>query len=304
MGLGIDPKNDYAFKCLFGSERHTSILIHLLNAVLRPPSDRRVVGVQILNPITEPVTLDDKLAVLDLKARDQSGRRFNVEMQMVLHPALRSRFLYYWARTYSSQLVAGDDYGRLAPVVSICFLDALLFPETDAFHLPFRLLDPATNLVLSDDLAIHIFQLPNFVKTEDELRDELDCWLFFLNNGEELDPAHIPQPLRVPEFQEALEIMQTLTQDEIERQRYESREMARRDALSWEREIERAHQKAEHAEQKLEHAEQEAVKALIGQITLCEQLLHRPTPPEDELRRLSLDELQGLGAQLRRELIG
>ena len=36
MGLGIDPKNDYAFKCVFGSEHHTRILVHLLNAVLDP----------------------------------------------------------------------------------------------------------------------------------------------------------------------------------------------------------------------------------------------------------------------------
>lgn len=38
MILGIDPKNDYAFKRVFGSEQHTNILIHLLNAVLDLPA--------------------------------------------------------------------------------------------------------------------------------------------------------------------------------------------------------------------------------------------------------------------------
>ena len=35
--LGIDPKNDYAFKRVFGSEAHTRVLVHVLNAVLEPP---------------------------------------------------------------------------------------------------------------------------------------------------------------------------------------------------------------------------------------------------------------------------
>ena len=57
--LGVDPKNDYAFKCVFGSELHTRVLVHLLNAVLDPAPGRRIESVEILNPITEPVVLDD-----------------------------------------------------------------------------------------------------------------------------------------------------------------------------------------------------------------------------------------------------
>ena len=146
MTLGIDPKNDYAFKCVFGSERHARVLIHMLNAVLKPPPERRVDSVVILNPITEPVVLDEKLSILDIKARDQSGRQFNVEMQMAAHPGLRGRFLYYWAKLYGSQLQSGEEYETLEPVVSICFLDGLLFPETDEFHLPFRLWEPQAQL--------------------------------------------------------------------------------------------------------------------------------------------------------------
>jgi predicted transposase/invertase (TIGR01784 family) len=93
MILGIDPKNDYAFKCVFGSERHTRILIHMLNAVLQPPPEQRVLSVEILNPISEPVVLDEKLSILDVKARDQSGRQFNVEMQMATHPGFVAVFL-------------------------------------------------------------------------------------------------------------------------------------------------------------------------------------------------------------------
>jgi len=66
MALGIDPKNDYAFKCVFGSERHSRVLIHMLNAVLKPSPERRVQSVDIVNPMTEPVILDEKLSILDI----------------------------------------------------------------------------------------------------------------------------------------------------------------------------------------------------------------------------------------------
>jgi hypothetical protein len=39
MMLGIDPKVDYAFKWLFGNQKNTSILIHLLHAILNPTSE-------------------------------------------------------------------------------------------------------------------------------------------------------------------------------------------------------------------------------------------------------------------------
>jgi len=122
MVLGIDPKNDFAIKCVFGSERHTAILVAVLNAVLCPAPGRRVASVEILNPLTEPVVLDEKLSILDIRARDQSGRQFNVEMQMVPHPSFPERFIYYWAKVYSRQLVVGDRYEWLHPVISICFL--------------------------------------------------------------------------------------------------------------------------------------------------------------------------------------
>ena len=82
MMVGIDPRNDFAFKCVFGNEQHTDILIHLLNAVLSPQGDRRVERVWIINPISRLTHLDDKQLILDIKAQDESGRLFDVEMQM------------------------------------------------------------------------------------------------------------------------------------------------------------------------------------------------------------------------------
>ena len=329
--VGIDAKNDYAFRCVFGSEHHTRILVHVLNAVLEPRPDQSVESVVILNPITEPLVLDDKLSVLDIRARDQTGRSFNVEMQMIAHGGLEGRLLYYWAKLYGSQLQSGDQYQTLEPTISICFLDGLLFAEADECRLSFRLWDPHVQLAFSDHLAIHLFQLPRFRKQVEDLSGPLDLWLYFLNNAKWLDPDNLPESLRVAELKEAVDVLRQLTQEERERERYEDRERARRDALSWahERELwanERRQQQAELQRQKVEVQQQHfqvqqqqaqvqqqqaeierretrvASAVRIGQIRLCEELLRNSPRSDEQLRVMSRDELLELLQKLQGQL--
>jgi hypothetical protein len=61
MKPGVDPKIDYVFKRLFGSEHQEPVLIHLVNAVLEPPPDQRVAALEILNPFNDKQVFDDKL---------------------------------------------------------------------------------------------------------------------------------------------------------------------------------------------------------------------------------------------------
>jgi predicted transposase/invertase (TIGR01784 family) len=74
----IDPKVDYAFKHVFGREQNQSLLVDLLHAVLEPSPQQQIKTLEILNPFNDKEALDDKLSILDIKARDQSGRQFNV----------------------------------------------------------------------------------------------------------------------------------------------------------------------------------------------------------------------------------
>jgi hypothetical protein len=69
---GIDPKIDIAFKKVFGSERSGDLTAALINAVRAPPPEHRVIEVEFLNPYSDRMSLDDKLSILDVKARDQA----------------------------------------------------------------------------------------------------------------------------------------------------------------------------------------------------------------------------------------
>jgi PD-(D/E)XK nuclease family transposase len=76
MILGINPTVDYAFKHLLGREATRPILINVLDSVLQPVPGHGIRDIELLNPFNPKEALDDKLSILDIKARDQSGRQF------------------------------------------------------------------------------------------------------------------------------------------------------------------------------------------------------------------------------------
>ncbi|HET6382952.1 MAG TPA: Rpn family recombination-promoting nuclease/putative transposase [Armatimonadota bacterium] len=173
MSSGIDPKVDFAFKWLFGRLATAALLIDLLNAVLQLPSGRKIVHIEILNPFTEKAALDEKLSILDIKARDQMGRFFNVEMQMIGFAELPQRIMFYWSKLYTEQLPAGRDYSLLQPTISVCFVDGTILPGKE-YHSRFGLIDRATGAVFTEDLDIHLFELAKFNKGAEELESEID----------------------------------------------------------------------------------------------------------------------------------
>jgi predicted transposase/invertase (TIGR01784 family) len=296
MVPGIDPKVDYAFKRLFGRETNRALAIHLLNAVLEPPPRERVIDLELLNPFNDKDRLDDKLSILDVKARDQSGRQFNVEMQLLANQYFRQRVPYYWARLHQAQLSEGDAYHRLRPTLSICFMNSPLFPEVPTHHLVFELRDRAHHeLVFSGDLAMHILELPKFTKSPAELATPLDVWLYFLRHGERLDAQALPPALAaVAEVQRAMGELLMITQSDLERERYEARLKMQRDistALAAARE--------EGLEQGLEQGRREG---WVRQIHLGQRVLGRALTPAEQLLALPSAELERLAQQLEADL--
>jgi predicted transposase/invertase (TIGR01784 family) len=295
MVPGIDPKVDYVFKRLFGLPANRALSIHLVNAVLQArPAEHllRVVELELLNPFNDKDRLDDKLSILDIKARDQSGRQFNIEMQLLADRYFRQRVLYYWARLHQSQLLEGEDYHKLRPTLSICFVNTMLFPRSSAYHLVFELRERQQRLLFTDDLVVHILELPKFTKSAAELTTPLDAWLYFLQQGEQLDTEALPPALHaVEEIRGAMGELQMISQSDLERERYEARLKFQRD---WSSSLTGARE--DGIEQGLEQGRKEG--ELIGQIHTLERLLRRAETPAAQLLAVPLAELERLAQQL------
>jgi predicted transposase/invertase (TIGR01784 family) len=286
MILGIDPKVDYAFKHLFGRESNQLILIDVLDSVLLPAPNEKIRELVILNPFNPKEALDDKLSILDIKARDQSGRQFNIEMQMLAYPAYDQRIVYYASKLHQQQFKEGQDYAELRPTISINFLNHVLFPDVTSHHLRFGLLEQAHHFALNDDLAFHILELPKFTKSAQELRDGLDIWLYFLRHAEKMDADALPAALEQPLVKKALEELKMLTQTDLERERYEARRKAQLDHDSMLNAALR--QGREEGRKEVQEAVRRDKTALIK---FFEKALNQPETPTEQLNSRSIEEL-------------
>jgi predicted transposase/invertase (TIGR01784 family) len=259
---------------------------------------------ELLNPFNPKEALDDKLSILDIKARDKTGRQFNVEMQMLPFLHYGQRILYYTCKLHQLQFHQGQDYHELRPTISISFLNHLWFPKIPDYHLCFRLLEQKHHFPLTGDLEFHILELPKFTKSLAELSSGLDFWLYFLRYAEMMDTEAVPSVLQQqPLVVRALEELKMLTQTDLERERYEARRKAQLDHNTLLKEaqmigLEKGREEGREEGRQLGLQEGRAEGELIGIIHFCERLLNRIETPTDKLAGLSLEELNRLAQDL------
>jgi predicted transposase/invertase (TIGR01784 family) len=189
MHRPIDPKVDCVFKTLFGSDDHRDLLIHFLNALLAEDLAAPITAVDILNPYNERETLDDKLTVVDVKARDAARRIVQIEIQLLVFASLAPRILYTWADLFSQQLQSGADYRARQPVYAIWILDATLFRDRPEYAHRYRLRDDRGR-PLVDHGTIRHFELSKF--DVEPVENDAERWLKLLKDGETLDPTQLP----------------------------------------------------------------------------------------------------------------
>ena len=263
----IDPKVDCVFKALLGSEAHRALLVHFLNAVLAGDPGIRIQQIELLNPYNEREFETAKLSVVDVKARDEAGRWYQIEIQLALHAGLTARMLHTWSAIYHHQLRKGADFTTLQPVIAIWLLDEPLFPGRGAYHLPFVPYNRDHALVLSDHLRIDLLQLSEW-PGPGEQTDELDRWLYLFRDGQEVDVATPPALLQSDEMKEAMDVLQHISENQREyliyQQRLEAEHLEatyRMEAAQAKRELAQAQKQAEFARKQTELARTETALA-------------------------------------------
>jgi predicted transposase/invertase (TIGR01784 family) len=310
MILDVEPTVDYAFKYLFGRDQNRPILVNVVDSVLTPPPEHRITDVDLLNPFNPKEALDDKLSILDIKARDQSGRQLNIEMQLLAFKYYEKRILYYWSKFHQQQLHEGQDYLTIRPTISISFLNHVLFPHVPDYHLRFYLTETDHSFRFTDDIEFHVIELPKFVKTPLELDSDLDIWLYFLRHAAKIDTDAVPSALQRPMVLRAVEELKMLAQSNPEKELYEARrkfqfdyqtgmKVAREEGREEGRETGREEGREKGREEGREEGRLQAqIEGRVAMIHFCEQVLGRPETSTGQLARLPFDELSRLAETL------
>ncbi|HRG47658.1 MAG TPA: Rpn family recombination-promoting nuclease/putative transposase [Leptospiraceae bacterium] len=215
--------NDFTFKAVFSKE--DDVLIDLLNSFPDFQGKNQITAIKILNPEMPRDMKTYKAIVLDIKAIDQSGNKFLIEMQASRQPFFTQRVLYYWSKLYSKSITKGQDYKNLTKVYSFNFVNFEIFPKQDRFYWSFQISDKNQNeIILTEDLNIYIIEMPKFLKDLDSLQSPLDFWIYLLKEVTHLKGEQMKTlKKKNPKIKKALDELKFVSQDKRSRELYEAR---------------------------------------------------------------------------------
>ncbi|MBF0240310.1 MAG: Rpn family recombination-promoting nuclease/putative transposase [SAR324 cluster bacterium] len=208
-----------------GDPKHQNILTHFLNSILKPQSPLH--SVEILNPYNDKEFVGDKQTIVDVKARDEDGKTYQIEIQLTLSPALSARILYNWSVLYKSLIHSGEDFPQLKPVISIWLLASSLLENSTEFHHHFELWDVKHQLRLIDHCSIHLIELSKWKNITPPL-DAEQAWLYFFDSAKNWDELP-PELQNIDALRSAMEVLQRFSEQERDYLLYEARLDAIRD---------------------------------------------------------------------------
>jgi predicted transposase/invertase (TIGR01784 family) len=183
----LDPKNDIAFKRIFGQEKNKAILIHFLNDVLEKKGEEEIKDVTFLSPFQDPELFSKKQSIVDVLCKDEKGVQYIVEMQVARAKGFEKRAQYYAAKAYVSQMVKGGDYEFLKEVIFLAITDFVMFEQKEDYKTVHVILDQNDYIRELKDFSFTFIELPKFKKKKEDLSSIEDKWCFFFKTSEETD---------------------------------------------------------------------------------------------------------------------
>ncbi|MFT5161808.1 MAG: putative transposase/invertase (TIGR01784 family), partial [Alteromonadaceae bacterium] len=163
----LDVRTDFAFKKVFGSEDSKPRLISFLNAVIDFNDDMVITDLTIADPYNLPALQGMKDSFVDVKAILSDGTTVIIEMQVLNHQGFEKRVLYNAAKNYSTQLVKGQRYDLLRPVIALNIVDFTMFNDNEKLINTFKIINKADFTDYSDDIELIFIELNKFTKTQE-----------------------------------------------------------------------------------------------------------------------------------------
>ena len=241
----INPYTDFGFKRLFGTEPNKAILIAFLNALFEQETDPKLEKHVITDLNYLPgehlgILETDRRAVFDVYCETEAGKKIIVEMQNSYQQFYKDRSIYYASIPIHEQGLKGAWNYELnavyvVSIMNFSFGKDSLQPQDEAsktdinqyYHTRVMLMDTRQKTIFSDKLTLLFLEIKKFNKTENELKTQLDKWMYLLKNISDMmeQPKTIFEPIFI-QFMQQAEIARFTPQ---ERRGYDVSMMAYRD---------------------------------------------------------------------------
>jgi predicted transposase/invertase (TIGR01784 family) len=229
-----DPKTDFVFKRIFGTEPNKHLLIELLNALLELEGEQRIEDLTYLTAEQKIPVRELKLSIVDVKCRDLSGREYVVEMQILNVEAFEKRVVYNVSKAYVMQIHSGDHYLELSDVVGVTLCDFELWPTAPQPGGPevpmlsrWRMQEQNHGALALSQVQYVFLELPKYTKGA-AAETTVERWAHFFRVAENLDV--VPPELSAEPFRSALEQARTASFGLAEWDAYDRAKVAEQDA--------------------------------------------------------------------------
>ena len=228
----INPFTDYGFKRLFGEEPNKDLLLDFLNELLKEEQGR-ITDLSYLPNEKLPISLGDRRAIFDIYCTNEKGEQFIVEMQKAEQKFFKDRTIFYSTFPIQEQARNKDRFWNfeLKAIYTIGILD-FTFEESDKdkYRHDVKLTEQETKNVFYDKLTYIYLEMPKFQKTETELENRFDKWMFVLKNLPKLE--RIPVELKESIFLKLFETAEIARLNPEEYSQYEASVNAYRDIFN------------------------------------------------------------------------
>jgi predicted transposase/invertase (TIGR01784 family) len=201
MARYLDPKNDLPFKRIFGE--HPDLLKSFLNALMPLEEGQQIESLEYLPVEQVPDNPAKKNSIVDVRCKDNRGRQFIVEMQMLWTSYFTNRMLFNASKAYVRQLDKNEEYHLLQPVYALAILNETFNNKTEFYH-HYCIVDKQDADEIIAGLDFVMVELPKFKPEKWADRRMAVLWLRFLKE--------VTESLRVvpDELKENAEIRQAL----------------------------------------------------------------------------------------------
>ena len=201
-GIYIDPLTDFGFKRIFGNK---ALLIDFLNEVLN--INGGIADLTYAPTIRTGLSKDDRTAIFDLYCTTGTGEHIVVEMQTVFHKNYKQRTIFYLARLIQEQAKRGKNWDFSMPaiyqIIIVNFeIDKELKKENFLSRIKFMYED--INKPYYDDATIVYLELPLFKKKINQLKTNIDRWMYALKFLPKLN--RLPKALQKEIFEKLFEL--------------------------------------------------------------------------------------------------
>ena len=160
----LSPKNDYVFKRIFGYQGNESITKSFISAAL----NQNITDVVLGNDVTLPKdVLDDKVGILDIKAKIDGHINCDIEMQVVDQKNIEKRILFYCSKMYVQSMKSGMDYFDAEKSIAILISNYELpsLQKIQKYVSKWNIREEEySDIILTDAIEIIIIELTKFEK--------------------------------------------------------------------------------------------------------------------------------------------